>query len=114
MPFVKGQSGNAKGRPRNSKNKTNPQEEISKAMASGMSLQDMVLWLSDKITVEPEDGKEKLTDAQKTKYLVMLIDLKKFLSKEDLAILKKKQPEEEGRPTGVVKEFPKAVFKNRQ
>ena len=111
MPFEKGQSGNVNGRPRNSKNKINPQEEISKAMASGMSLQEMVIWLSDKITIEPEDEKLKLTDAQKTKYLVMLIDLKKFLSKEDLARIPKSDKEVSRHTKSEIKSFPKAVFK---
>jgi len=112
MPFIKGQSGNSEGRPRNSRNKVNPQDEISKAMASGMSLQEMVVWLSNKITIDPEDEKLKLTDAQKTKYLVMLIDLKKFLSKEDLARLPKTPKESKAVTKGEVKQFPKAVFKS--
>jgi len=111
MPFEKGQSGNVNGRPINSKNKINPQEEISKAMASGMSLQEMVIWLSDKITIEPEDEKLKITDAQKTKYLVMLIDLKKFLSKEDLARVPNPN-KETSKIKPEVKNFPRAIFKN--
>jgi hypothetical protein len=109
MPFEKGQSGNINGRPRNSKNKVNPQDEISKAMASGMSLQDMVVWLSEKITLDPED---KLSDSQKTKYLTMLIDLKKFLAKEDLVREGKTLPNTSSKVKGEVKQFPKAIFKS--
>jgi hypothetical protein len=112
MPFEKGQSGNINGRPRNSKNKVNPQDEISKAMASGMSLQDMVVWLSEKITLEPEGKQEPLSDSQKTKYLTMLIDLKKFLAKEDLVREGKTLPNTSSKVKGEVKQFPKAIFKS--
>ena len=115
MAWQKGQSGNSKGRPKNSKNKNNPTKDMAEAMSSGMSLEEIVVYLSEKLTVEPEKVSERLTDAQKSKYMSMLIDLKKFLTKEQLALIGKDSPKgstpDKTKKNSDVRDFPKAVFK---
>lgn len=65
----------SRGRPVGSKAKINAQRDIANAFASGMSLRDIVDLLSKKIE------SDKVTDAQKTKYLDQLINLKLQLIK---------------------------------
>lgn len=85
MPFEKGKSGNPNGRPKGRHNKVNADAEIAKALAKGMSLEDIVTMLSQKVM------SEDITDVQQAKYLSMLIDLNKYLLDRELKIKTNKQ-----------------------
>ena len=108
IPFAKKDPNiNKNGRPRGSRNKVNADRDISNAMSSGMSLEEIVILLSEKII------DDEVSDVQKNKYLQQLITLKLALSKEELKILESKvtKPVSSKKKTGEVKEFPKAIFK---
>ena len=108
MPFAKGDPNiNRSGRLNGAKNKNNAKRDINRAVTSGMSLEDLVIFLSEKV-LDPE-----VSDVQKNKYITQLISLKQFSSKEALRINDDDTPSKkvsEGKEKGVVTAFPQVKF----
>jgi len=109
MPFVKGDPRiNRKGRLDGARNKVNAQRDISKAVSSGKSLQDIVVFLSEKL------DDDKISETQKNKYLEQLIKIKLDLAKQEIKLLEENTPkQDQPKPKGEVI-YPKAVFKSSQ
>ena len=70
MPFVKGQSGNKKGRPRHSLNRNNPQRKLQMALANGYDLKDLKVLIIEML----KDKELKLTPKERTDILRMALD----------------------------------------
>lgn len=87
MPFKRGQSGNAAGRPRGRRNKCDPRAEYEKAFNAGMSYAEIIDMLSAKIR-SAKDEDSKLSENELIKYIGKLLDVKKDVAKEYLQILK--------------------------
>jgi hypothetical protein len=77
---------NRGGRPKSARNKVSAQRDITNALAKGKSLEDMVVWLSDKI------DDLKVSDPQKAKFMTELIKLKLELTKIELKIVENTNP----------------------
>lgn len=87
--WKKGQSGNPAGRPKNSRNKSNPADKLQKALNNGLSLQEY-----------KEKGREllegnELSAAQKERLFKTLIDLELKLLEYDLKLNQESEDEDE-------------------
>lgn len=113
MPFKeKDPNINRGGRPRGRKNKVNPDKEIEKAFSSGMSLSEILDFISEKIR-GTKDGSVKLSENELIKYIAKILDIKMALAKEYMQIIKdskplepkKEQPKEQEKSQGSVVKF---------
>jgi len=79
MPFTKGDKNiNRRGRPQGARSKVKADRDIANAIATGMSMQDMCEWLTERIM------DDEVTDVQKIKYFDQLKDIKKFLITQEM------------------------------
>lgn len=77
---------NRGGRPKSARNKVQAQRDITNALSKGKSLEEMVVWLSNKI-----DDKD-VSPTQKAKFMTELIKLKLELTKIELRIVESTTP----------------------
>lgn len=98
MPFKEGQSGNPNGRPKGSRNKSNPVQKLQKALANGMDLAELKNNIADVLG----DDSEKFTPAQIQKFYQMLIDAELKLMEMDFKYCKEEEEKSSkaGRPKG--------------
>lgn len=78
MPFKKGQSGNPKGRPKGSYNVLKADREVAKAVAKGLSMQEIVELISQKIL------DENISENQRAQFIKMYSSIKMDLLKLEL------------------------------
>lgn len=67
-------------RPKGSRNKTDAQSEIKKALSNGVGLIELKKFLWDRMT------DEKVSDQQKAKFTQMYFDLMKYIHTENLKL----------------------------